>query len=927
MSEHRKAGLLLSCAVGALALGGAPAWAQSVNNTEAGTTAPQPAAQDTGSVIEEVVVTAERRDESLQDVSVAVSAYTSESREVTGIITTQDISNFTPGLQYSSQLDRISLRGIGRLTNVLAADPGVASYVDGIYTSSTVSSGRSPLFIDRVEVLRGPQGTLYGRNSIGGAINVISKRPTEDWYAEVRGTYANYDRYVLEGAVSGPLEEGLQFRLAASKEEQREGWFDNVVQGMSDEGNVINQSYVEAQLQFQIGDNFDGWVKAGYTEANNPGGGPGARASFTPGPYNLVENGPAVIIYNAGYGCSAFATNVVFAPGASCVNPSDADPRKFAADTTTTVDGQVLDLAGEFVYHFGGADLKYTVGAAKTDYQLVSENDGTAIQSFRLPGPFVPGVGSLPGVQLFPRYFFNYQQNNELFSNELTLSSNTDSKLQYIVGAYAYRETFQQPVFTVLPDQPQVANPLQPIPGAPSVANPERRVFDSRPDFTNESNAVFGQIDYQFTDTIKGTLGLRYSEDRKFGTEQLRVICVAVNACTANPANPAPFQGGFPPELIAAGLPIPLAIDLTRIPTVVNAPPPGTPLPPGVVSRTTYDPASGFASRDYDASFEAVSGTAGLEYAPDNDSLYYGKYSRGFKAGGFRTGVDILFSPTPLTQEETVDAFEVGLKKTFLDGRLQANAAAFFYTYQNLQIPLSVINTSGGLAASNAVLFNVPESESTGFELETIWQPIDNLRILFNYGYLKAEVTEGQAVDPADPAALAGSANRVPGTCTPATCAPDVYTAGLPGGGFQRVQDLSGNRLPNSPEHKFAVSANYTFETSYGDWTPSVTYVYRDEQFGSIFDNPATLAPSWDQIDARLTFTDASDRFTVILYGRNLADELGYESGAAASRRAGTINQNPFLGQQPINTVLGTSSTYFITPPRTFGIELQYRFF
>src|SRR5258708_34038022 len=87
------------------------------------------------------------------------------------------MTNFTPGLAYSSQLDRISLRGVGRLTNVQAADPGVATYSDGVYTSSTVEAGKTPIFVDRVEVLRGPQGTLYGRNSIGGGLNAIPQPP------------------------------------------------------------------------------------------------------------------------------------------------------------------------------------------------------------------------------------------------------------------------------------------------------------------------------------------------------------------------------------------------------------------------------------------------------------------------------------------------------------------------------------------------------------------------------------------------------------------------------------------------------------------------------------------------------------------------------------------------------------------------------
>ena len=107
-------------------------------------------------------------------------------RDKVGINSIQDMTNFTPGLQYSTSTDRISLRGVGRLTNVLSADASVANYADGVYETFAVRAGASTLFTDRVEVLRGPQGTLYGRNSIAGALNIISRRPTDDPYAEVR---------------------------------------------------------------------------------------------------------------------------------------------------------------------------------------------------------------------------------------------------------------------------------------------------------------------------------------------------------------------------------------------------------------------------------------------------------------------------------------------------------------------------------------------------------------------------------------------------------------------------------------------------------------------------------------------------------------------------------------------------------------------
>src|SRR5262249_5635461 len=136
--------------------------------------APQPQAPERERDI--VVVTANKREETIQDVAVAVTAVTSEDKQEMGVITVTDLTNVTPGLSYTPGNERVTLRGIGRLTNSFGADPGVANYNDGIYTAFAVFAGKDPMLIDRVEVLRGPQGTLYGRNAIGGAINTISKR-------------------------------------------------------------------------------------------------------------------------------------------------------------------------------------------------------------------------------------------------------------------------------------------------------------------------------------------------------------------------------------------------------------------------------------------------------------------------------------------------------------------------------------------------------------------------------------------------------------------------------------------------------------------------------------------------------------------------------------------------------------------------------
>ncbi|MGH8187003.1 MAG: TonB-dependent receptor plug domain-containing protein, partial [Steroidobacteraceae bacterium] len=219
------------------------------------------------SILEEIVVTAQKRSESLQDVPVAVSAFTSETRDLLGITNITDLTDFTPGLSYASTLDRMSLRGVGRLTNNYGSDPGIATYSDGFYTASNVEAGKRPIHTDRIEVLRGPQGTLYGRNSIGGALNVISKRPTETFEGEVRATVGNYDTQIFEGSLSGPITDWLRFRVAGNTGGQGEGFFRDEDSNET-EGNVSDDLYVEGQLEFNIGASFEGWFKYAHAEWN-----------------------------------------------------------------------------------------------------------------------------------------------------------------------------------------------------------------------------------------------------------------------------------------------------------------------------------------------------------------------------------------------------------------------------------------------------------------------------------------------------------------------------------------------------------------------------------------------------------------------------------------------------------------------------------
>jgi iron complex outermembrane receptor protein len=398
---------------------------------------------------------------------------------------------------------------------------------------------------------------------------------------------------------------------------------------------------------------------------------------------------------------------------------------------------------------------------------------------------------------------------------------------------------------------------------------------------------------------------------------------------------------------------------------------------------TTYSPTTGLASRQYNASWSAPTGTAGIEWQPDSDSLYYFKYGRGYKSGGYNIGIFTVLSFTPWTDAEHVNSFEIGAKHTF-GHFLTANVAAFYYSYTNLQIPIAQIQTAGGLSQSETSFYNVPASVSRGFELETTWTPIENLAVTFNYSWLDSYVTKGTAADPADPNAIepgakplytaaqclatiaaahpdcsqdvytqtASQAATVAALLPPPATAPPPTTYGgvIPGDanqGWNIPQSLVGNRLPNAPKNKIAINVLYDWHLSNGaQLIPSVSYVWRDKEYGLFFNEAYYQAPAWDEWDARLSYTSSNGKFTAIFFIKNILNTIGYDQGALASRAAGITDvpggplgfqQYQYVqglnGPAGFNTHLagtnqwGVFSTYYVTPPRTVGIELHYKFY
>jgi iron complex outermembrane receptor protein len=918
--------------------------------------APQPAgpqAQDEQQGRQEtVVVTANKREETVQDIAVAVTAVTDELRDEVGLNTVQDLTNFTPGLSFTQANDRIILRGVGRNTNNFGTEPGVANYVDGVYQSTAQIGNRDSIFIDRIEIVRGPQGTLYGRNSIGGALNIITKRPTDSFEAEARITVGNYDTQRIQAAVSGPITDSLRYRLVGAHNVTEEGYLTNR-SGLQTEGGRTDYYNFEAQLEGEFGELVDWWAKYGrvtYENYGSPGGRTGVGALAN---YDVTGIGlPGATLPNPFFGlCTSAADcgaqfallvpNSTVVLGGQRTNPALTDRRSFNTDFSDVARVPRYEEATlETTFHAPAFDIKYIGGYVSYNYELFQDNDGSAVKQFTMVKPGLPAAGVPNQVfTVFPAAQSDYQENRSWFSNEVNVYSTYDSPLQWIAGLYQYQENFNQPAYSYLTEQapgftlrqtyatpPQAGQTVLPpttFTPAASIVLPGRGLLRSYTNNKglNHSYGAFVQTDWQFTDQFKLTTGVRYSHDVKNITEEARLVCHTICLFTA------PFIPGIGvipgynaldiTDTTWSGLkrdPQTGAILINTINNVVGA----TAANP---SGATTNLATGIRSRKLSDKWDQLTGTLGLEWTPTNDDLIFGKYSRGYKAGGFGTAtVGTNMTPDVRTEKEGVDAYEGGWKREWRDWNLTTNAALFLYTYSDIQTPLTVVPDVG---PAFTALVNIPEAETSGFELETNWAPLDNLRIIFNYAYLNAELKEGCCfVDSIDPRAVLPGAN------------PQGQT--LANG--SRGQSVEGNKLPFSPEHKIAVNAAYTWDFDPGSFTASASYFWRDEFFTSIFNRSTGVAPAFDQTDLRLLWRDIDDRFTIIGYVRNVFDEIGYDAVSNGLRQscasatvppaAGTLpvtssscNSNGLLTQAGLIT---TSET--LTPPRTYGVELQIRF-
>jgi len=917
--------LLLTCAAGALGISAGVSYAATA---EASSTA------EGATNVTEIVVTAEKREQSLQKVPVAVSVFTGAQRDVIGIASVQDVTNYAPGFTYDPGNVHAYIRGVGRQSVNVTDDQRVSNYEDEFYVYSPYGLAKSSLFLQQEQIERGPQN-VGGRNAAAGSIDMISVRPTEDPYAEVRGQVGNFGWHEIEAAVSGQVAPGLNVRLAGFDKNQDYGYYRNLAGG-PDEGNVVHEWYVEGQLDWKPNDKFEVWART-FFEVWNGRGDAGSRVGYEAGSWdetNLTDANSYVgagLFINPNYGYSAvvggnpsaflgknpldpIVTSVTLANPAVRNNPSMIDHNTFAATIPRNVSlNNYDDFNWIMTYHFDGFDVKYNGGFQGYNYYLNYDGVDTNVLSYSLFA--IPGVTPLT---INPLINANYNEDDWWSSNDWTIQSTNDSPLQWTAGAFFFYQRYNQPYEVNDPLQPQLSQPIFNPAAAPvganlAAPNPQRDFLYLDYMFHVESIAGYAQASYKFNDNWKITGNLRYTYDDKWGTESARYIFFGSSLLSTQ----IPVGGGVVLPLASLlGVNTP-SLDITASQTCLSGTPGacnGNVLGKGVTAKGVIEP-NGYAFRQLGITSSAVTGGADIEWTPSPDTFLYARYGRGYEAPSFNAG-QVL--PNPAVGPEFLNSYEIGWKQSF-GKSLLVNLAAFYYDYEGLQLPISV--TNGGVTQSQFI--NVPKSESTGVELEVYWTPIKDFNITATYSYDYTSILTGcsgtvtggvftQAagslclIDTNDPNAVQPGAQPFPGQNPLAA----------------RDQSVKGNPLPDAPRNKFAIDFAYTFHWDPGALTLSASYVWRDVQNGTVFDRAYDNAPHWDDVDFRATWKGMNDKYEVIAFVRNAFDTQQYAVGAGGVGLVGNATSHTTAAAG-----LFENNLYNLAPPRTYGLELRYKFF
>ena len=702
-----------------------------------------------GPVFEEVIVTAEKRSESLQDLSQAVTALTAadvEDRQLTSFV---DLSAIAPGVNVAKNegfKTVITIRGIGNEANQNAiANPSVSYHLDGVYIASPFALQTDFLDLEQIEVLRGPQGTLFGQNSTGGAINVITMDPDfEEFSGTADLSLGQYKGVRARASMNIPLSDTLAARVSLLRN-NREGFTENVSNGQDlDDADSLS---ARVKLLWQASD--DVTVKLGAQLFDESVNGQAQKGIYDP------------------------------TPGA----------RRLAQDSRS-----VYELTSEMYSATVEWDLPAFTVKSITSYQ---SDDIRVLRDNDRHDPT-----TLPPFFLLQAYFDPETNDQSTTTQEFNLISSEPAfgKLDWVAGVF-YLDTEVDIAITERKDfgfdgtfDPFTVEQIlsyDPTAEAGFISN-------SKPE--RESMSVYGQGTLALTDTTRLIGGLRYTRDE--------VYSEVTN-----------FYGRGGTDI--------LEIDSNE-----------------VTGRITYE-------KDF-----------------DDVTLGYVSYTRGFKPGGSNLtyGRESVVSPIvvlPTFEQETIDAYEVGLKTDLDEGRVRVNAAAFLYNYENLQYQATDPEVfQGGVG-------NIPESQIFGAELELGAFLSESLLFDARLAWLNTEITESHlaldnvASEVATNALLAQGVNLF---------SPEVEVARA-----AQIADVRGNSLPKTPKMTANIVLIHTTSVAgWGDVKSSLSYTYRGDFKHRVFNNTETdNVASYQTLDVMVKLSPNDASWRVELIGKNITDQAG----------------------------------------------------
>ncbi|MCB1121796.1 MAG: TonB-dependent receptor, partial [Verrucomicrobiae bacterium] len=589
----------------------------------------------TSNSLEEIVVTARKREESLMDTPVSITAFSGEELVNRNLVSIDQIGAQTPGLVFSSSANisgssnaaSVFIRGIGQSDYTLAVEPGVGIYIDDVYLPHSIGNVANVVDVERIEVLRGPQGTLFGRNTIGGAIRVVTKKPNEEHEGNIEFTIGSDDRIDIKGHANIPITDTFFMRFSALSQD-RDGFVSRpFLDGDSGDKDSVN---LIAQARWLVSDNFTADLMLGIDRDDSEGA-----------PMVALAQDPN--------------------------HPAGTQPTRFRDFIAPFVDPAVLqgmlqgftpsvinDPDGSCCHSFSNTDIPSDMEGENATLTLswdINDNlNFKSITAYRsLESRFGRDADNLPfnqQVELFLSVDY------DVWSQELQFSGTAmDDRLDWTVGAYYFYED------GVEDDLVAFAS------------------FDitSGGFFSTEDYALFAQGTFDVTDKLSLTLGVRYTDEEK--------------EAKVDGARHQGLLTGFLTSLDAMGSKANVAFG------------PGLPFP--LVPVGTY--------------VENVEETVpylNLSYQWTDNLMVYASYSEGFKGGG----IQVRNGPLPFLPQfdpEFVESYEVGLKWSGLDGRLNLSMAAYTMDYDGVQLPGIVFQPELGNAVS--VVENLGDAKNEGF--------------------------------------------------------------------------------------------------------------------------------------------------------------------------------------------------------------------